>query len=215
MAMIWNPVTRRNEEMTGGIITTPNGSNAKNLLDYVVTPLKQKMKGMKSEGFTIEQIAENPEIRNMFRTHEFPSFEKTLDGIFFTPTAKVISSTQQYYVKWFSLDKDFHISHDHDYQFTRLIPNGYFMKTTLSGIKESMLLEIQYVTPVDNIKVSQIYETRPELPVSLNDDINPSNAVSQYAVQPYQIGMYPEVYNVLSDTASFINNYMQDILENI
>lgn len=210
MPNVWNPLTNKMEMMNSNIIKKQETNN-KNLLTGVVTPLKQSMKKMNSEGFSLDVIYENPDILSMFRKNEFPKFEKTADGLFFEPIGKIISTIHTYYVKWFSLNSNFEISHDHNYQFTKIIPNGYLMKVSVPRMSDQINdYEINYVIPVDNIQAISFYgKVQSERTI---DTI--SEPTSQYAVPQFDISMYPQLMTLLSNKDFFIENYLSDILEN-
>lgn len=210
MPNVWNPLTNKMETMNSNIMKRQEKNN-KNLLTGVVTPLKQSMKKMNSEGFSLDVIYENPDILSMFRKNEFPKFEKTSDGLFFEPIGKIISTIHTYYVKWFSLNSNFEISHDHNYQFTKIIPNGYLMKVSVPRMSDQINdYEINYVIPVDNIQAISFYgKVQSERTI---DTI--SEPTSQYAVPQFDISMYPQLMSLLSNKDFFIENYLSDILEN-
>ena len=211
MPNLWNPLTNKMEAMGSNVIRRQDNSNPDNLLKGVVTPLKQSMGRMNGEGFSLDKIYENQELLSMFKKNEFPRFERTADGLFFEPIGKVISTIHTYYVKWFSLNKDFEISHDHNYQFTRIIPNGYLMKVSVPRMSDQISdYEINYVIPVDNIQAIPFYgKVQSERTIDTT-----SEPTSQYAIPQFDISMYPQLMGLLSDKESFITNYLSDILEN-
>jgi len=188
---------------------TPN----MNSLKGVVTPMHQKMRNMKQNGFTLESIATNKDISDLFVTNEFPKMEKTTDGIFFQPLTRVISTIQQYYIKWFNLTKDMQISHDHNYQYSRVIPDGYLMKVIVPRTSDKINdYNVKYLVPVDNIPVSEIQSTQNT--ITVHGEIPDGTPSIKYAVVPFSPqGLDQTLLNLLMNRDEFISKYLTDILE--
>lgn len=100
----------------------------------VVTPYFQKFGRNENDGFSIKEIIQSKDFLYRFDPNEFPSIEITGCGeVFFTPIKKVITTTESYFIKWFSLTKEFKIQHDHTYNYARLDKDGYLMKRAVTS----------------------------------------------------------------------------------
>jgi hypothetical protein len=168
----------------------------------------QQMKKMNKDNYTLDDILEIPELRAKFPSSEFPKFEKTADGLFFQPVGRVVSTTHILYVKWFSLDKNLQISHDHSYPFVRIIPNGYLMKISVPRTADYISdFEVNYITPVDNIQVSE--SINPSYTSEITDN---HGAVELLNVLKFNTTDYPSLVPLFTDREGFINEYLKDIL---
>lgn len=176
----------------------------------IVTPLMQKMGGIGKTGYRIEDLIEKENLRDQFRKNEFPQFEKTADGIFFQPVGKVFSTTRNYHIKWFSLTKDLQFSHDHNYQYAKLNPDGYLMKISAPIIHDMISdFEVNYITKVDNI-TPIIVTVRPE---GTNIDTLASEPIEMYAVPPFEPSNYPSMVQMFMNN-NFVSEYLSDIIDN-
>lgn len=190
-----------------------------NSMRGIVTPLKQKMRNMNGTGFKIDLIATDENTQNLFMPNEFPKMEKTADGIFFQPLARVISTSRQYFIKWFSLSKDMEFSHDHDYQYARINEDGFLMKVVVPRTSEYISdYEVKYVTPVNNISVSEIQTNQGMISASTIDihgEVETSNVPSiKYVVSPFiPQNQNEQLLQVLMNRNEFIKTYLHDILE--
>jgi hypothetical protein len=201
-----NPRTLSSQVVTRNLNEKPvMGNIGDNTFRGIVTPHMQQMRKMHKENYTIQDVISNPEFRNKFPQSEFPKLEQTAEGIFFQPITRVVSTTHVFYVKWFSLDSEFNISHDHNYQYVRIIPNGYLMKVSVPRTSDSISdFEVNYVTPVNAIQVSETINK------ALQED-----ASEEYNVQKFDPNAYPVLVSQLFvDSKNFIDVYLTDILDN-
>lgn len=177
----------------------------------IVTPQMQAMRGIGKTGYSIDDIIEKENLRDRFQRNEFPQFDKTSDGIFFQPIGKVFSTARQYYIKWFSLGEDLSFSHDHNYHYARLNPNGYLMKISAPMIHDQISdFEVNYITRVDNITPITV-TVRPE---GANVDSLTANPIDMYALPPFNAPEFPTLVEIFMDHENFVNTYLSDILEN-
>lgn len=178
----------------------------------IVTAKMQQMSKMKSHKLDLETVLETPYLFERFPRGTFPEFTKTNSGIFFQPVSRVISNTGTYYVKWFSLDSDLNFSHDHNYQYAKLIPNGHLMKLEVPRLSEEINdFTISYITPVDNISVSASMEKKSEYVPQENalDNID-----TVYRINYFDQEKYHSVIELMTRRDDFIKEFLSDILDN-
>lgn len=211
---VWNPLTRRLETRDEQFPIGENGQRLKkrDLTNLGVTPMLQRTKGKGK--LSLVNIIEDTSLRSQFRSTEFPSFSLTDKTYFFTPVTKVTSITGTYYIKWFSLDQNFRIAHDHNYQFASLNPEGYLMKITVSRLsREINDFQIAYVCDVNDIHCSEM-QAQEEVSGRTLDDL--PKVKSYLSVQEFNPMEYPSIMAMVENPDSrmeFIQNCLSDILE--
>ena len=188
-----------------------SGNLGDGIFKGIVTPQMQMMGGIGKTGYKIEDIIEKENLRERFQKNEFPQFDVTSDGIFFQPIGKVFSTVRQYYIKWFSLNEDLSFSHDHNYHYARLNPNGYLMKVSAPMVHDQISdFEVNYITKVDNITPITV-TVRPE---GANVDSLTTAPIDMYTVPPFNASEFPALVQVFMDHDNFVSTYLSDILEN-
>lgn len=159
-------------------------------------------------------IITNLELLNKFDRNEFPKIEIMENGkMFFQPVCRVISPVYTHYVKWFSLTEDMNFSNDHDYEFAEINPNGYLMKVILMRQLDRISgFEVRYVTNVNDVEFISTVETRAE-GAYVTDAVNASLPVEKFVVSQFVPGQYIKIQNIIQDSESFIEKYLQDVQE--
>ena len=191
-----------------------NNDNEDNKLTGVVTPYDQKFKRKEKDGFTIFEIIEDETLLNTFSRNVFPDIVKMNNGeIFMSPTKKIIQTLHEYYIKWFLLDKNFHISHDHDYPYVNIPKDGYLMKIVIPKLSEYPDdFEIEYICDINNIQT--------QIDNSINNitHIDSQNSIDVdtkelLTIENFDPTKYPKIYELLINKKDFFNKYLTFIYE--
>ena len=194
-------------DSNNGIHTSLNG--------VVVTPFNQNYRKQESRGFDLIEILNNENVLSQFKKHTFPSIEKTSTGnIFITPVKRVMSSTENYCIKWLIFNKDFTPVHNHNYPMVPLPANGFLMKIVVPITKQLDDFIIEYIVDYHNIQVqfensianvtqveSQVIDGQNSIQVSQNSKM----------VIVFDISEYSEIMKLVSNRTEFFNNYLSDI----
>jgi hypothetical protein len=195
-------------------------NKVENSLKGVVTPFNQTYhKSEDSMGFDIIEIIDDEKMLSRFDRYTFPHIEKTSDGtLFITPTKRVLTSTENYYVKWLVLNEEFQPLSNHNYPMLPLPKNGYLMKIVLHVTSDNPTeFIIQYVVDYHNIGiqtvsgVNGISQVQSSFSGQSSIEVDKADSIS---VKTIDISRIPQIMSMINDKESFFKEYLQDMIDN-
>lgn len=179
-------------------------NNPTNSLKGVVTPNDQLLRKKSSGGLTLKEIIYDNSILCKFPNYTFPQIRIMDNGnMFMDPRKRMISNMHEYRIKWFVLNEQFEISHDHDYPFVPIPSKGYLMKISVPITSlEKQEYQIDYIIDINHIH-TEVVESKTEN----------GTTESELQLPECNFQMYPSVYELVSDNQEFFNKYLIDIVE--
>ena len=179
-----------------------------NQLKGVVTPFSQKYHRSDSSGFELEEIV-NGDMIKRFKKDTFPKVEKMSNGnLFIQPTKHVMSTTENYYVKWLVLDSSYQPTHNHDYPMVELPKNGYIVRISVPITPEKTpQFMINYVIDYHNIQIDSMNSLG-----NVEQDQSPYQAIrEETVVVRFNINEHLPLLNLISNREEFFSKYLNDI----
>lgn len=190
-----------------------------NSLKGVVTPYQQKYMKADKDGFDLMSILDDEILKNKFPRYTFPQIEKTSDGTcFIVPTKHVISTTDNFYVKWLILDEKYQPVSNHNYPMVPLPKKGYLMKVMLYVTSPNPTdYAIVYLEDFHNIHVQSILSMNGMSQVQSSQVENQSfiqaNEDDKMMIQPFDLSHHPGITTLLSDRSEFFKKYLSDMID--
>jgi len=142
-----------------------------------------------------------------FPKYYLPNITNVNDTLFIIPSKHVVSSNDDYYIKYLILDKDKMPIHGHSYPFVEVPNEGYIMKIRVEYTNiEVREFQIEYMVDINDIKFNVTSSL-------IGTDENKSK-IDTFTFTPFDSSMCSQTLaNILTDQNAFYQSYIHDAIQ--